>query len=62
VEGRVSAHDFHATMLHLMGLHFRELVYPRSGLNERLTDQYPARVVQEILARALSLAALRKRC
>ena len=50
VEGRVSAHDFHATMLHLLGLHFRELVYPRSGLNERLTDQYPARVVQEILA------------
>jgi hypothetical protein len=50
VEGRVSAHDFHATMLHLLGLHFRELVYPRHGLNERLTDQYPARVVQEILA------------
>ena len=39
-----------ATMLHLLCLHFRELVYPRSGLNERLTDQYPARVVQEILA------------
>ena len=50
VEGRVSVHDFHATMLHLLGLHFRELVYPRNGLNERLTDQYPARVVQEILA------------
>jgi hypothetical protein len=50
VEGRVSAHDFHATMLHLLGLHFREVVYPRNGLNVRLTDQYPARVVQEILA------------
>jgi hypothetical protein len=50
VEGRVSVHDFHATMLHLLGLRFRDLVYPRHGLNERLTDQYPAHVVQELLA------------
>lgn len=50
VEGRVSVHDFHATMLHLLGMNFRDLVYSRHGLNERLTDQYPARVVSEILA------------
>ena len=50
VEGRVSVHDFHATILHLLGMNFRRLVYQRNGLNERLTDQYPARVVQEILA------------
>jgi hypothetical protein len=50
VEGRVSVHDFHATMLHLLGLNFRDLVYPRNGLNERLTDQYPARVVNEVIA------------
>jgi len=49
VENPVSVHDFHATMLHLLGLDFRNLVYTRHGLDERLTDQYPARVVNEIL-------------
>jgi hypothetical protein len=50
VENRVSVHDFHATVLHLLGMNFRDLVYERHGLNERLTDQFPARVVSEILA------------
>jgi hypothetical protein len=50
VESRVSVHDFHATMLHLLGMNFRDLVYSRHGLDERLTDQFPARVVREILA------------
>lgn len=49
VEKRVSVHDFHATMLHLLGLDFRTLVHERSGLKERLTDQYPAQVVSGIL-------------
>lgn len=49
-ENRVSVHDFHATLLHLLGLNFRDLVYERHGLKERLTDQFPARVVREILA------------
>jgi len=49
VENRVSVHDLHATMLHLLGMNYRDLVYPRHGLNERLTDQFPARVVSEIL-------------
>ncbi|HUQ92503.1 MAG TPA: DUF1501 domain-containing protein [Bryobacteraceae bacterium] len=49
VDKRVSVHDFHATMLHLLGLEFRELVYDRHGLKERLTDQFPARVVTEAL-------------
>ena len=47
---RVSVHDFHATFLHLLGLNHRDLVFPRHGLEERLTDQYPARLVHEILA------------
>ncbi|MBI1786807.1 MAG: DUF1501 domain-containing protein [Acidobacteria bacterium] len=49
VENRVSVHDFHATLLHLLGLDYRHLVYERHGLKERLTDQIPARVVSEIL-------------
>ena len=50
VEDRVSVHDFHATILHQLGMNFRDLAYERHGLHERLTDQFPARVVSEILA------------
>jgi hypothetical protein len=50
VENRVSVHDFHATILHLLGMNFRDLVFERHGLKERLTDQIPARIVSEILA------------
>jgi hypothetical protein len=46
----VSVHDFHATILHLLGLNNRDLFLDRHGLKERLTDQFPARVVSEILA------------
>jgi hypothetical protein len=37
-------------MPHLLGMDARRLTYNRHGLDERLTDQYPARVVKEILA------------
>ena len=49
VENTVSVHDFHATMLHLLGMNHRDLALERHGLRERLTDQFPARVVKEIL-------------
>jgi hypothetical protein len=49
VENRVSVHDFHATMLHLLGLNYRDLVFERHGLKERITDQLPARLVSEIM-------------
>jgi hypothetical protein len=49
-ENRVSVHDFHATVLHLVGMNHRNLVFEREGRSERLTDEYPARVVDEILA------------
>ena len=49
VENRVSVHDFHATILHQLGMNHRELVYQREGRSERLTDEFPARVVKEIL-------------
>jgi hypothetical protein len=49
-DDRVSVHDFHATILHQLGLNYRDLAYERHGLKERLTDQFPARVVTEILA------------
>ena len=49
-EDRVSVHDLHATFLHQLGMDARELTYKRHGLDERLIDQYPARVIKEILA------------
>ncbi len=50
VEDRVSVLDFHATVLHLLGLDNRKLVYHRNGLDERLTGINEPRVVSEILA------------
>ncbi len=50
VENPVSVHDFHATILHLLGLHHQKLFFKRSGLDERLTGFEPPRVVHEILA------------
>ena len=37
VESPVSVHDFHATILHLLGMNHRDLVYNHQGLDERLT-------------------------
>jgi len=45
----VSIADWHATMLHLLGLRHQDLTYLRNGLRERLTETPDARVVQEIL-------------
>ncbi len=50
VEDRVSVPDWHATLLHLLGLHHEELFLERNGLNERLTGVAQPRVVREILA------------
>lgn len=49
VENRVSVHDLHATMLHLLGLDHERLTYRHSGRDFRLTDVH-GRVVREILA------------
>jgi hypothetical protein len=38
VENRISVNDFHATILHLLGLDHEKLTYPHSGRDERLTD------------------------
>lgn len=45
----VHVHDFHATILHLMGLDHERLTYRHSGRDYRLTDVH-GRVVREILA------------
>jgi len=48
VEGRVHIHDWHATILHLLGLDHRELTYRYAGRDFRLTDVY-GRVVKDIV-------------
>ncbi|WP_339746932.1 DUF1501 domain-containing protein [uncultured Rubinisphaera sp.] len=50
VEDPVSVHDFHATILHLLGLHHEHLFFERSGLKERLTGFEPPKVIEGILA------------
>jgi hypothetical protein len=50
VEDRVSVPDWHATILHLLGLHYDQLNYEMDGLRERLTGVNEAHVVRGILA------------
>ncbi len=49
VDKRVSVHDYHATILHCLGLDYERLVYNHHGLDERLTGVEPAGAVQDIL-------------
>lgn len=49
VEGKVGIHDWHATVLHLLGLDHKKLTYRHAGRDFRLTDVH-GRVVKEILA------------
>ncbi len=50
VENPVSVHDFHATILHLLGMHHQKLFFKRSGLHERLTGFEPPTVITDILS------------
>ncbi len=50
VENRVSVHDIHATILHLMGIDHERFTFKSQGLDWKLTGVEPARVVREILA------------
>ena len=47
---RVHVHDFHATILHLLGFDHTKLTYRHAGRDYRLTDVH-GNVVSEILAR-----------
>jgi len=49
VENRVSVHDLHATVLHLLGVDHERLTYRYSGRDFRLTD-VEGEVVRPILA------------
>ncbi|MCC2671660.1 MAG: hypothetical protein K0Q72_4131 [Armatimonadetes bacterium] len=48
VENKVSLHDLHATMLHLLGMDHKRLTYRFSGRDMRLTDVY-GELIKDIL-------------
>jgi hypothetical protein len=49
VEDKCHIHDWHATILHLMGLDHEQLTYRYAGRNFRLTDVH-GQVIQKIIA------------
>ncbi len=49
VDRVVDVHDFHATILHLLGIDHTRLTYYHNGANRRLTDVH-GRVIREVLA------------
>ncbi len=49
VEGRCHTHDWHATILHLMGLNHEQLTYRHAGRDFRLTD-VAGKVLTDIVA------------
>ena len=44
-----TAYDFHATILHLLGLNHKRLTYYHNGFERRLTDVH-GHVIKEVLA------------
>jgi uncharacterized protein (DUF1501 family) len=48
VEGRCYCYDFHATLLHLLGIDHEKLTFRHAGIDRRLTDVH-GKVVHEIL-------------
>ncbi len=50
VEGRVSVRDWHATILHLLGMNHEHLFIEQHGLKEKLTGVEEAKVVKGVLA------------
>lgn len=46
----VHVHDFHATILHALGIDHEKLIFPFQGLDHRLTGVEKSRVVKEVFA------------
>jgi Protein of unknown function (DUF1501) len=50
VRDPVHIRDFHATILHLLGIDHERFSYKYQGLDQRLTGVVPAKVIKELLA------------
>ena len=49
VKDRISVYDFHATILHLLGIYHKRLTFRQNGTERRLTDVH-GKIVRDILA------------
>ena len=49
-ENRVSVNDWHATILHALGMDYERLYYERHGFKERLTATEKVRIVSDIFS------------
>ncbi len=49
IEDRISIHDFHATLMHVMGIDHEKLTYRYAGRDFRLTDVF-GEVIHDLLA------------
>jgi hypothetical protein len=50
VKDPVHVHDFHATVLHLLGIDHERFTYKFQGLDQRLTGVEPSKVIQGLIA------------
>jgi hypothetical protein len=50
VKDPVKVHDFHATILHLLGFDHERLTFKYQGLDQKLTGVEPSKVVKDLLA------------
>lgn len=50
VKDPVHIHDFHATVLHLLGFDHERFTFKFQGLDQKLTGVEPAKVIKELLA------------
>ncbi|HUY31309.1 MAG TPA: DUF1501 domain-containing protein [Pirellulales bacterium] len=50
VKDPVHVHDFHATVLHLLGFDHERFTFRHQGLDQRLTGVEPSKVIKELLA------------
>lgn len=49
VEDKISVNNFHATLMHLLGIDHNELTYYHNGLDKRLTGPDEAHVVEDLI-------------
>ena len=50
IVNRTKMSDYHATILHLLGLNHEELVHESNGRDEKLTDVYDAHVIEPLVS------------
>jgi hypothetical protein len=50
VKDPVSVHDFHATVLHLLGINHERFTYQYQGLDQKLTGVEPSKIIPDLIA------------